>query len=261
MFQHVIKLYREVASKAEITVVPIYTNVYLQYREEDARNKFRFWAEQFGGAAFASISHALANRYTVMSIAASEAISDASILGLQNLAPYGTHPLIDHLYSSGELRIRHDGVTLSRLDKTGLIANWDVALQNLRVCNQFKRYKSGSLNCGRCEKCVRTMLGLLAVGALDKTDVFPSHDVTAKLVKEAVTFVPPTWRGYDVEASYLELLEPLTNIGRHDLVAAIKKQLKKGQTRGLYGWKNRIAAFDNRLLGGRLHRLKGMLSP
>lgn len=261
MFQHVIQLYREVAKKAEITLVPIYTNVYLNYREEDARNHFRFWMGQFQGAAFASISHALANRYTVMSIAASEAIPEASILGLQNLAPYGSHPLLDPLYSSGDLRLRHDGITLSRLDKIRLVADWEVALKNLRVCNRFKQYKSGSLNCGRCEKCVRTMLGLLAVGALDKTDVFPSHEVTVELVKEAVIIEPSTWRSYDLEPSYLELLEPLTNLGRRDLVNAIKAQLAKGQARGLNGWKNRIATFDNRFLGGRLRRLKGMLSP
>lgn len=260
-FQHVIQLYREVAKKAEFTLVPIYTNIYLNYREEDARNDFSFWTEQFQGAAFASISHALANRYTVMSIAASESISDASILGLQNLAPYGSHPLIDPLYSSSDLRFRHDGITLSRLDKIRLIADWDVALQNLRVCNQFRQYKSGNLNCGRCEKCVRTMLGLLAVGALDKTNVFRSHEVTAKLVKETVIIEPPPRRGYDLEPSYLELLEPLTNIGRRDLANAIKAQLEKGKTHGLHDWKKRIAAFDNRFLGGRLRRLKGLLSP
>jgi hypothetical protein len=50
------------------------------------------------------------------------------------------------------------------------------------ISNRFKDYRQDMLNCGKCEKCVRTMLGLLAVGAMDKTDAFPVKDVSRELV-------------------------------------------------------------------------------
>jgi hypothetical protein len=195
-----------------------------------------------------------------MSIAASEAISEASILGLQNLGPYGTHPLLDPLYSSSDLRIRHDGIELSRLEKTRLIAGWDVALQNLRVCNQYRQYRSGRLNCGRCEKCVRTMLGLLAVGALDKTNVFPSQNVSVELVRGPMKSDPPVWRGYDERASYIELFGPLTKLKRNDLVIAIKKLIAMAQSRESHGLKKWLSAFDQRYLRGCLQRMKRALT-
>jgi hypothetical protein len=44
-----------------------------------------------------------------------------------------------------------------------------VALQNLRVC--WKNRK-GTLNCGRCEKCIRTMIGLHTVGVFNISKLF-----------------------------------------------------------------------------------------
>ncbi len=38
------------------------------------------------------------------------------------------------------------------------------------------------LNCGKCEKCVRTMLALLALGVLHRSHAFPVNDVDEKLV-------------------------------------------------------------------------------
>lgn len=75
--------------------------------------------------------------------------------------PRGTSPMTDHLLSSGEFNVIHDGATHSRTEKVREIADWPLALSNLRVCWE------GDLkdrNCGLCEKCVRTRLNFLAVG-------------------------------------------------------------------------------------------------
>lgn len=48
-------------------------------------------------------------------------------------------------------------------------------MDNLRVCPANVKDR---LNCGRCEKCVRTMTGLVAVDALDKCGAFVENDVT-----------------------------------------------------------------------------------
>ena len=105
---------------------------------------------------------------------------------------------------------------MSRLDKLRIIADWDVALDHMRVC---LANVPDELNCGKCEKCVRTMLGLEAIGALSKTRAFARHQVT-----------PKDLDGFSItirhrEPFYRELLEPLTQRGRQDLVGVIQKKL------------------------------------
>jgi len=54
-----------------------------------------------------------------------------------------------------------DGWLVSRVDKLRAIAQWPEALRHLRVCYQDKRYDR---NCGRCGKCMRTMLAFRVLG-------------------------------------------------------------------------------------------------
>ena len=107
-----------------ITLIPVYTNLYLNYRPEDAEDHFRFWTYEFQGAVLAAIAHTFARRLTVVSI--------AGTFDLSSLEPWGSHPLLDPNYSSSDLRVRHDGIALSRLEKTRLAAGWDVTLQHLK---------------------------------------------------------------------------------------------------------------------------------
>jgi hypothetical protein len=81
-------------------------------------------------------------------------------------------PLTDTLWSSGAVQVEHDGASLSRVEKIAEIARDRRALAWLRVCyeNPEEAY-----NCGNCEKCLRTMLSLHAVGALDRSPTFPNH--------------------------------------------------------------------------------------
>ena len=54
-----------------------------------------------------------------------------------------------------------DGLDTRRIDKTITIAGWPLAMTNLRVCWENRR---GALNCGDCEKCLRTLVGLRLAG-------------------------------------------------------------------------------------------------
>jgi hypothetical protein len=210
-FEYVLDSLANVAPQIGIGLIPVYTNLYLNYRSEDAKDNFRFWLNELQGAVFAALAHAFAGRFTVLSIASSHDVRD--------LAPYGTHPLLDPYYSSSDLRIRQDGIALTRLEKTKLVAEWDVALQYLRVCNIYKRYRSDMLNCGRCEKCLRTMLALLALGKLDQTRSFPSQDVSAKTILSVLDI------NVDVVPFYRDLIEPLEKVGRSDLTHAIRSKI------------------------------------
>jgi hypothetical protein len=71
------------------------------------------------------------------------------------------------VFSTRLLTIYSEGAGKSRLEKMREVINYKPSYKYLNVC-----LEEGD-NCSRCEKCVRTMLGLDALGALDKyTEVF-----------------------------------------------------------------------------------------
>lgn len=197
------------------------------------------------GAAFSAIAHVFSKRLTDVSI--------NSCHDIPNVIPYSSHPLINPNYSSSNLRIHHEGITLSRFEKTKLVTKWDLALKHLRVCNKTELYQEGLLNCGKCEKCVRTMLALEALGVLQNTEAFPIREVTEDLVIKAVSLSRSN------APLYRELIEPLKKVGRQDLVNAIKKKLAlfdrpPRRLRALLV--QPIIRFDEKRLGGRLRKVK-----
>lgn len=115
------------------------------------------------GVMLAGAGHALAGLFHTLYIASSYPYSE--------LRPWGSHPNLDPLWSSERLDFVHDGAERSRPEKLGVIAQSPVALRGLRVCWMQR----DAYNCGTCEKCVRTMLGLAAHGALAEATGFPSR--------------------------------------------------------------------------------------
>ncbi|WP_201529339.1 hypothetical protein [Psychrobacter frigidicola] len=77
------------------------------------------------------------------------------------LMPWGSHPMTDPLRSSGSFKIIHDGAGFSRLEKMKVISEWQVGMQNLRVCWVGDKRDR---NCGHCEKCVRVHLNFILAG-------------------------------------------------------------------------------------------------
>jgi hypothetical protein len=75
--------------------------------------------------------------------------------------PYGSNPVTDWLMSSYAFQIVHDGAAFTRSEKVRELANWPEALRYLQVCWQGDQKDR---NCGRCEKCIRTILNFRAVG-------------------------------------------------------------------------------------------------
>ena len=161
---------------AGLTMIRVDTNVYLPYREEDKATRFQFWAQKFNGAALAAVGHALAGRLSGVTIAASQ--------DLETPDRWGTHPILDACFGSSNLRVSHEGQSFARFERTRLVAGWKPALRTLRVCNNYKQYKEAYLNCGACEQCVRTMLMLLAIKTLHRTDAFRAKDLTASAVRK-----------------------------------------------------------------------------
>ena len=75
--------------------------------------------------------------------------------------PWGSHPLNDPLLSSASFKIVHDGAGFTRPQKAAAVAEWPAGLVNLRVCWAGA---ARDRNCGRCSKCVRTILDFRAAG-------------------------------------------------------------------------------------------------
>ena len=193
-----------VAEDANMTLIPVYTNIRHLCDERD------LWLNKFFGAVLAAVAHAFDSRLNLVYIASS--------YDIPNLAPCGSHPLVDPSYSSFDLTIKHTDLALSRLDKLKIVANWDVGFQNFRVCLANVKDR---LNCGKCEKCVRTMTELVSIGALHKTDAFVENDIS-----------PEFFSGFDItirhRAPFYEAVLPLLKErGRDDLVKTIKDKLVK----------------------------------
>jgi hypothetical protein len=88
-----------------------------------------------------------------------------------NLFPWGSHPLLDPLWSTELVEFEHHGCDATRPEKIAAISNSGIAMQWLRVC-----YKDPhAYNCGRCEKCLRTMIALQAAGALKRCKTLPDN--------------------------------------------------------------------------------------
>jgi hypothetical protein len=125
--------------------------------------------EMTHGAAMAAVAHALAPNHGKVYIASSHSYAD--------LHPWGSHPLLDPLWSSEAVRIVHDGGE-TRINKLRVLIQYPEVLARLRVCVE----SFGKDNCGLCEKCVRTMLGLRALG-VEHCAAFPDT-LTPRLVRQ-----------------------------------------------------------------------------
>jgi hypothetical protein len=242
-FEYVVTSLSDLAPKISITLIPVYTNHYLHYRDEDSAAGFTFWWERYEGAALAAVAHAFARRFTVVSI--------ASDYDIPNLRPFGSHPLLVSNYSSSDLRIQLYGSHLSRFARTKMVADWGVPLKHIRVCNLYRLYRPGELNCGECDKCIRTMLALLALGVLDQTPAFPENDLSPELLHEGMKLGPIT------TPFYKELIAPLAARGRHDLIQVINCKIAEYQKAQKWKkWKEKIKRFDQKYMHGKLKKLK-----
>lgn len=76
--------------------------------------------------------------------------------------PWGGSPMTYGMLSNDGFKVVYDGGEYARTEKAEGIADWAVGLNNLRVC--WAGPLTGK-NCGVCEKCIRTKLNFLAVGA------------------------------------------------------------------------------------------------
>ena len=138
---------------------------FLQSNLKSFTDRVTDWGLIAHGPALASVGLLLQGHFDTMYI--------PSTHSLKQMFPWGSHVLVDHLWSTERLTFIHDGADASRVTKTKTIAQEKPVQEYLRVCWQNR----GPYNCGSCEKCLRTMTALDLMDALDKFTVFPDIDL------------------------------------------------------------------------------------
>ena len=195
----------DLAASEDFELVPVLTNTRLLIGD------YASWTSVGFGAANVSVAHALSRRFTRVLFASDGNGVDAP--------PGASHPLLDQFFSTAAVQVWHEHAGWNRLDKLRLLAEWPPALRIMQPCHRIKVLPEGQVNCGHCEKCIRTMLGLLALGKLGEAEAFTAHDVTPKMIDEIPVINA-------VKADLLrQLVEPLRGVGREDLVSAVRAKV------------------------------------
>ena len=154
---------RSVADAFNKRLIVVRTNV------KDHLEQYTHWDFSHGAA--------LASAALCLEGSISECIV-ASTCSYAQLHPWGSHPILDPLWSTDSLRFLHDGTEARRIDKLRVIAGNEWAMKHLRACDN----PSSSGNCGACEKCLRTMVGLHVIGRLADCSAMP-HRIDPRVIR------------------------------------------------------------------------------
>lgn len=195
------------ASRVGISLVRASTNLRSLYPD------FEAWAAAVNNTPLTAIGHAMRTHLSGLAIASTGVGIDTG---------HQQHPFMDPLFATHDFDVHPVQQMVTRAEKVRRLTAWPDALAVLRVCFLMDLSPGRTLNCGRCEKCVRTMLELLAAGgdALARAP-FPADDVTV----DQIDALPFTSR--HVVGFYEEIVDPLAALGRDDLVAAIQRGLRR----------------------------------
>ncbi len=136
------------------------------FGETNIRTHFPLkWGQHYHGAGLASVALSLSQGLKTVLIPSTDSY--------KKIFHWGSSPLIDHWWSTEKTAVFHDGSEVERAEKTSNFLSKDpLAMKYLRVC--LKNY-GGVKNCGKCTKCVRTMLPLHISGKLPMFKTFPDR--------------------------------------------------------------------------------------
>lgn len=140
--------------------------------------------DDYHGAAMATVAHLLAPRYSTVYVPATTTYDQ--------LYPLGSHPLLDPLWSSERVEIIHDGADCTRIEKLAALAGVPAARRHLRVCTENR---GDAYNCGECEKCIRTAVGVRIAGVEGAFTSLRSPSLR-EIATVDIRGLGSTWRSY-----------------------------------------------------------------
>jgi len=180
-----------------VSVVSLRTNVRALYPDFETWGRVGWVAGTVAGA------HLLTERFSAVWLASTGAAPPSDSVDGQLL--------LSHRLSSGALAVHLGMQGVGRLERTAMVAHRPAMRAVLRTCLLLEVSEAGPLNCGACEKCVRTMLALLASGRLHQAPTFPHDDLTPAMLDVLDARSP------EIAEFYKELVDPLVRLGRRDL--------------------------------------------
>ncbi len=142
------------------------------------------WGPDYHGSALGTLANLLSPQFSRVIVPSSRTYA--------HLEPWGSHVVLDPLWSTSRLEIVHDGAEATRVDKIRLIAPDEVATRFLRVCHH--NYGLDVYNCGRCEKCVSTALSARAAGVAASFSTLPQPSAAAILGTSAAPGPTMHWK-------------------------------------------------------------------
>jgi hypothetical protein len=203
-----------VAADAAVDVIPVLTNTW--WLNPDGY----YYGQKAYASLLSAVTSFFSQRFHKGYIASSY---DAAFTN----KPWGSHPQLDAYYSSAHFQMENSGTEMTRLRKVEIVADWPVALQHIRVCQNDN---SGGKNCGTCEKCIRTMLMLEGLGKLRECKAFPKNVIVPELVRylETYNMLHSDDPLHDEEKLYLYgmIVPLLENCGRNDLATTLQEILR-----------------------------------
>ena len=225
-FARVLERNRRTCSHFGKELLPVETNYY------EFGTRYRISRAATFGGLLASVSLSLGSRKTYI----------ASSYGYLDMPAQGSHPMLDHLWSTESNEFRHDGAEMARTSKLEFVARHRVALDNLHVC-----WRDPIENCGNCAKCMRTMIALKLLGHDDRR-IF-----SQRLSPDDIGRFPidsDSARGFAVDNLRLAI-----RVGDQSIAAALRKLIWKYDARRL------TVDLDRVMLGGAVQRLRKKLRP
>jgi hypothetical protein len=191
-----------IATETGKTAVTFATNL----RETGVR---RPWGPEMHGPALGGVGLLAGRRW--------ERVLISAWVGHEHLGAWGSTGLTDPLLSTSTTRTRPYGASHDRFEKLEFLARFPQVFGTLHVCWKERN----ELNCGRCEKCFRTLLAIEILGLRERASSFPREPLELGRIDEF-------WDDRPLHVSvYERLFKHAERAGRSDIVAAIARQLDR----------------------------------
>jgi hypothetical protein len=171
------------------------------------------WAHISHGCAMASVGLFLEPLFIRLLIPSSDGYVEAEA--------YGSHAFTDHLFSTSNMHVIHDGSASSRQQKIDLLAKHPEALEGLRVCWQL----FSDTNCGCCEKCIRTMIDLELCGVLSQIPTFSHAPIDLSRIRRIYT----SNKMNGIPLYYEQMLARAEELHRDDLSTSLSICLRRSK--------------------------------
>ncbi|MBW2713338.1 MAG: hypothetical protein JRC77_06255 [Deltaproteobacteria bacterium] len=198
LWEPALALTRESAGQLGLPLLLVRTNMHnvalheLPSRLEQLGRPFPYYAlDRYFGSMLVAVATLLQERIQNVIIPSSWTYKDWQ--------PRGSHWLLEPSLSTPMQRYELDGAEATRSDKVcSIFTKRPEAIRRLRVC--FAENRS-DLNCGQCEKCLRTMLSIRMAGGSDHLDAFSAPLDLDRIKKlKPVASVIPYWKNLKTQA-------------------------------------------------------------